>query len=314
MNLSTPEWIEQSDYAVIAEPCARGTIHQFRKEINGVTLRWGDFVIDVGDGVLEQQINGSVDLGGCSRHCGFCASAGKSDYSTLTGNEIAGQFLLARRHLLRAQQCGWAGGLLGEGENSDDPGAVSGAIDEISQWPDVPRSFLLSTTGKDCDQFMDRMADDARKLSPGVLKLQVSATSTDPAVRKRWMQDSPPLKVVLPAARDFAARTDTKVKFNFPLMLGINDSEQELRGIIDLVRKNPWIQPKISSYNSIGRNKFKPAGSDAILQFVAALQAEGIDARAFIADTSLHSMNCGVVTALQIGIKSSLDVLPHRTQ
>ena len=174
------EQIGHPDVAVITEPCARGTIHQYQKEMDGITLRWGDFVIDDGDG-LEQQINGSADLGGCSMHCGFCASAGKSDYSTLTGHEIADQFLLARRHVLLAQQCGWSGGLLGEGENSDDPGAVSGAIDEIAQWSDLPRSFLISTTGKDCNHFLDRLANVARKLPAGVLKLQVSTTSTDPA-------------------------------------------------------------------------------------------------------------------------------------
>ena len=313
MRLGVQEWPDTPDYRAVREPCDRGIIHEYQMPLDhsDLILRWGDFVIEE-NGMREQQINASVDLGGCSMHCGFCASPGKSDFQTLSANDIVHQIAIARENeqFERTHCPSWSVGFLGEGENADDPGALAGALHEVSTWKNPPRSVLISTTGKDCVHFMLRMSDTATRFSPGTMKLQVSATSVRPAVRAKAMPDSPPLEFVLPHAEAFAKKTGTQVKFNFPLMKGKNDSAQDLDGIIALVRRNPWILPKISSYNSIGKAAYVPASTQELRQFHTQLIDAGIDAQLFIADTAKHAMNCGTVTALQDSTRTSLNVLP----
>jgi 23S rRNA (adenine2503-C2)-methyltransferase len=183
---------------------------------------------------------------GCKRGCRFCRTASVGFRRSLTAGEIAGQFMAVRSDI--GELKGWNVVLMGMGEPLDNTEATFQAVALLAD-PDglaVSRNRItLSTVG---------VVPEFEKLSgmPRLPKIAVSLNASTDEVRSRLMpvNRSYPLSALMKACRSIPLRGGNRITFEYVLLAGVNDSDDDahrlpklLAGIpckVNLIPFNPW--------------------------------------------------------------------------
>jgi 23S rRNA (adenine2503-C2)-methyltransferase len=167
---------------------------------------------------------------GCKFACTFCASGQAGFHRNLSAGEMAGQVLLAAR----------AFGdnptnvvYMGIGEPFDNYDAVLKSV-RIINHPEGfgigARRITISTCGL--------IPEITRLSGEGIqVELSVSLHASDEALRSRLMPINKryPIKELLPACREYTRTTGRIVTFEYTLIRGVNDSEDQARGLARLL-------------------------------------------------------------------------------
>lgn len=173
---------------------------------------------------------------GCALNCIFCAT-GKSGFErNLSAGEIVDQIIAVRGHLKENEKITNIV-IMGMGEPLLNYENVVKAIRIIQSELGLSlsaRKITLSTAG--IVPGIRQLADEGLKI-----KLALSLNAPDDELRRKLMPITGKylLPDVLEALRYYAKRTDIRITFEYILIKGVNDSEEQALKLAKLVRGIP---------------------------------------------------------------------------
>jgi 23S rRNA (adenine2503-C2)-methyltransferase len=254
-------------------------------------------------GMLTLCISSQV---GCALDCAFCATATLGFGRHLSAGEIVEQVYAATVH----------GGrrptnivFMGMGEPLHNLAEVSRAFQLLLHpWGSgfSPRRITVSTVG------LVSAIDELAKLEPAP-NLAISLNATTDEVRsqimpvnKRW-----PIATLLEAARRFPLAHNRKVTFEYVLLAGVNDSDEDaarlprlLRGIECKVNVIPW--------NPFNGPAYQRPSDERVLAFQAVARAGGLPVYIRTPRGDDIDAACGQLAAREIA-PDTASLIPLRT-
>ena len=172
---------------------------------------------------------------GCALGCTFCATGTMGLKRNLTPGEIAGQVIRVQQRIAPRRLTNLV--LMGMGEPLHNYDNVMQAIGVITGQPGMglgPKRISLSTVG---------LVPEIRRLADsGVgVKLAISLNATSDKVRSRTMpvNKSYPLAQLMDAARYYFETTGQRVSFEYVVLEGENDSDQDAYRLARLIHGIP---------------------------------------------------------------------------
>ena len=164
---------------------------------------------------------------GCAVGCTFCMTGRDGLLRQVTSGEIVAQVVVARRRRPVRKVV-----FMGMGEPAHNLDNVLEAIDLLGTEGDIPhKNLVLSTVG------------DARvfaRLPQGRVKpaLALSLHTTKPALRAQLLPRAPRLDpaALVEEGERYARLTGYPIQYQWTLLDGVNDGQDELDAIVDLLR------------------------------------------------------------------------------
>lgn len=191
---------------------------------------------------------------GCAVGCAFCMTGREGLLRQLGSAEILAQVVLARQRRPVKKVV-----FMGMGEPSHNLNNVLEAIEILGTAGAIGhKNLVFSTVG-------DRRAFE--RLPLGVVKpaLALSLHSTRADLRERLLPNAPRIapQELVELAEDYARRMAYPVQYQWTLLEGVNDSEEELENIVRLLR-GKYAMMNMIPYNTIADLPFRrPAGEKA---------------------------------------------------
>lgn len=217
---------------------------------------------------------------GCPLSCAFCATGQMGFKRNLGHWEIIEQVLFFKRYLKSAcpvasdsESCGVV--FMGMGEpflNYDNVLAAVRILNDPNAFGIGARHISLSTVG--VIPGIEKLARE-----PLQVNLAFSLHAADPKQRNRLMpvNRAYPLEAVLAALSRYAAKTRRKVMFEYIMIKGVNDSENQAWDLIKLLSSFPrrLCLVNLIQYNPTGL--FVASPRETIRVFRRVLEKEGIE-------------------------------------
>lgn len=230
---------------------------------------------------------------GCAVGCAFCMTGRGGLARHLGSAEIVGQVALARSRRFVKKVV-----FMGMGEPSHNLDEVCDAIELLGTEGDIGhKNLVFSTVG-------DRRAFE--RLPRGRVKpaLALSLHSTDARLRASLMPHAPridPGELVEEAER-YARATGYPVQYQWTLLEGVNDSDEEVDGIARLLA-GKYAVMNLIAWNAVDGLPFRRPSRSRMLAMTRALGARGILAK--IRDSAGQEVEggCGQLRAREIRLR-----------
>jgi 23S rRNA (adenine2503-C2)-methyltransferase len=203
---------------------------------------------------------------GCAVGCQFCMTGRDGLLRQLTSGEIVAQVALARTQRAVSKVV-----FMGMGEPSHNLDNVLEAIDLLGTEGNIGhKNLVFSTVG-------DRRAFE--RLAQGVVKpaLALSLHTTKPALRAQLLPRAPRLTPaeLVELGEQYGRRTAYPVQYQWTLLEGINDGDDEIDGIVELLSGKYAILNMIP-YNSVAGLPFKRPSWERARAIARVLHQRGI--------------------------------------
>ena len=226
---------------------------------------------------------------GCTLDCTFCLTGRMGLLRNLKAHEIVGQVLAVQRHLSHPPAPGAPGRapsrppeirltnlvLMGMGEPLANADAVEEAVRRLTNqlWGVglSPRRITLSTAG---------LASRLKRVSAMGVNLAISLNATTNEQRSRLMpavSKAYPLQALMKACRAFPLKPHRRLTFEYVLLRGENDSEQDAARLVKLVR-GMRCKVNLIPFNEFPGSPFRRPADGAVLRFQSIVTKGGIDA------------------------------------
>lgn len=203
---------------------------------------------------------------GCAVGCVFCMTGRSGLLRQLGSAEIVAQVALARR--LRAVK---KVVFMGMGEPAHNLDNVLEAIELLGSEGGIGHKNLVFSTVGDPRVF--------ERLPQGRVKpaLALSLHSTDAALRRELLPQAAPLtpEELVERGEAYARATGYPIQYQWTLLRGINDSVEEMDGILRLLRGKYGVLNLIP-YNSLDGDAFQRPEGERIVQMVRYLHSRGV--------------------------------------
>lgn len=218
---------------------------------------------------------------GCRMGCGFCASTLGGLVRNLNPGEMLGQVLAVEREERRASRVGKDARavtnivLMGSGEPLDNYDHVIQFLQMVHDERGMNvslRNISLSTCGLP-DRIV-KLAEDA----PGVT-LCVSLHAPDDELRQSLMPIAKTVSIdkLLQAVRHFVRQTKRRVIFEYALVRGVNDGEEQAAALAALLR-GLQCHVNLIPLNEVKERKWQASTAQNARRFCDALGERGISA------------------------------------
>ncbi len=210
---------------------------------------------------------------GCRQGCRFCATGASGFTRSLSVGEIVEQFLWAARAALPQELRRLV--MMGAGEPLDNYDAVMGFLRRLHHEDTFGLSYrhmTVSTVGL-VPQIL-RLAEEGLPIN---LALSLHATTDD--LRSQIMPENRryPIAEVLAATDAYFDRTGRRVTYEFLLIGGLNDGDDEAARLADLVAAHPG-HVNLIPLNPVQEFPYEAPQRQRVLAFQQALKARGVNA------------------------------------
>jgi 23S rRNA (adenine2503-C2)-methyltransferase len=203
---------------------------------------------------------------GCAVGCQFCMTGRDGLLRQVTSGEIVAQVVLARARRPVKKVV-----FMGMGEPAHNLDNVLEAIDLLGVEANIPHKNLVFSTVGDPRAF--------ERLPQGRVKpaLALSLHTTRPDLRAALLPRAPRLapRELVEFGERYARLTGYPVQYQWTLLDGVNDGEDELDGIVDLLRGKYAILNMIP-YNTIPGLAFRRPSWERARAIAANLHARGV--------------------------------------
>ena len=207
---------------------------------------------------------------GCKMGCAFCASTLGGFKRSLTAGEILSQVYNAQRHIgERVSHIV----LMGMGEPMDNFDSVMRFISLVTDEKGINlsmRNISISTCGivPRIKELMDRRLQ---------LTLSISLHAPTDEIRNKIMPVNKTYCVdeLLDICREYASVTSRRISFEYSMMRGINDSDDNARELASKL-KGMLCHVNLIPINEVAESPFKPSSQARISAFSAILADKGI--------------------------------------
>jgi 23S rRNA (adenine2503-C2)-methyltransferase len=171
---------------------------------------------------------------GCAMNCVFCATGQMGFSRSLSSGEIVEQVLYYARMLAAEDEHVTNVVVMGMGEpfhNYDNTLAAVDRLNDSQGFNLGGRRFTISTVG--LVPMIRRFTDEHRQVN-----LAVSLHAANDELRSSLLPVNKkyPLDELIPACRDYVDITGRRITFEWALIQDVNDSPQDARQLINLVR------------------------------------------------------------------------------
>ncbi|NHZ38640.1 RNA methyltransferase [Massilia aquatica] len=203
---------------------------------------------------------------GCAVGCQFCMTGREGLIRQVSSGEIIAQVVLARTQRLVKKVV-----FMGMGEPAHNLDNVLEAIELLGTEGNIGhKNLVLSTVG------------DARvfeRLAHGVVKpaLALSLHTTKPALREQLLPRAPRItpEQLVEAGEAYARLTGYPVQYQWTLLDGVNDGDDEIDGIVRLL-KGKYAVLNMIPYNTIPDLAFKRPSWESARAIAATLHQRGV--------------------------------------
>jgi 23S rRNA (adenine2503-C2)-methyltransferase len=203
---------------------------------------------------------------GCAVGCKFCMTGREGLLRQLTSGEIVAQVALAR-----SQRAVRKVVFMGMGEPAHNLNNVMDAIELLGTEGNLGHKNLVFSTVGDPRVF--------ERLPQGVVKpaLALSLHTTKPALREQLLPRAPRLtpRELVEMGEHYGRLTAYPVQYQWTLLEGINDGEDEIEGIVDLL-KGKYAVLNMIPYNTIPDLAFRRPSWDRAREIARALHRRGV--------------------------------------
>lgn len=229
-------------------------------------------LVELGDGQLIESVllpRGGLCVSsqvGCAVGCTFCMTGKSGLLRHLASAEIIAQVALARRFRPVKKVV-----FMGMGEPAHNLENVLEAINLLGTEGGIGHKNLVFSTVGDPRVF-ERLPQ--QQVRPA---LALSLHTTDAELRRQLLPRAPRLdpEELVQLSEDYARSVDFPVQYQWTLLKGINDSQQEMDGIIRLLKGKYAIMNMIP-YNSLTDDPFQRPDADRIEQIRRYLHDNGV--------------------------------------
>ena len=229
-------------------------------------------LVELGDGQMVESVLLPRDglcvssQVGCAVGCTFCMT-GKSGLLRQVGSaEILAQVALARRKRAVKKVV-----FMGMGEPAHNLDNVLEAIDLLGSEGGIGHKNLVFSTVGDPRVF-ERLPQ--QRVKPA---LALSLHSTDAARREQLLPRAPRIapEELVELGERYARTVGYPIQYQWTLLKGINDSQDEMDGIIRLL-KGKYAIMNVIPYNSLEEDEFQRPEGERIRQIVRYLHGNGV--------------------------------------
>lgn len=215
---------------------------------------------------------------GCNMGCRFCASGQLRKQCDLEAGEIVAQILFVRRYLLQHEPDRKVTHItvMGIGEPFDNYEELIRFLSVVTDQKGLciaPRHITVSTSG---------LAPKIRRFAGEGLpvNLAVSLHAPNNVIRSSLMRinDAYPLEELLDAIREYIARTNHRVFFEYILIKEVNDRPEhalELARLLLPMGKAAYVN--LIPYNPVEENSFVRSDKESIGIFFDTLMQSGVN-------------------------------------
>ncbi|HIE1893765.1 TPA: RNA methyltransferase [Pseudomonas aeruginosa] len=203
---------------------------------------------------------------GCAVGCVFCMT-GRSGLLRQVGSlEMVAQVVLARRRRAVKKVV-----FMGMGEPAHNLDNVLEAIDLLGTDGGIGHKNLVFSTVGDPRVF-ERLP--RQRVKPA-LALSLHSTRTD--LRRQLLPKAPPLspEELVEAGEAYARLVDYPIQYQWTLLEGINDSLEEMDGILRLL-KGRFAVMNLIPYNSMDGDAYRRPSGERIVELVRYLHSRGV--------------------------------------
>jgi len=209
---------------------------------------------------------------GCKFACAFCASAPFGFVRNLKASEILEEVLSARERNASVPITNLV--FMGIGEPFDNYDNVMKAIrifNDSDAFNIGARRITISTCGV-LPMFRKLEAEDLQ------VELSVSLHSADDGIRSKLVpiDKKYPLKELMAACREYVARTNRVITFEYILIKDVNSSKDDALGLAKLLR---GVKCKVNtiSFNNIRARNYEQPSAGEIRLFLKTLKDNGVN-------------------------------------
>lgn len=228
---------------------------------------------------------------GCAVGCTFCMTGRGGLLRQLGSAEIVAQVALARtRRLVRKVV------FMGMGEPAHNLANVLEAIDLLGTLGDIGHKNLVFSTVGDRRVFEQL---PQRTVKPA---LALSLHSTRADVRARLLPHAPridPAELV-ELGEAYARATHYPIQYQWTLLEGINDNDEELDGIVRLLRGKYAVMNMIP-YNTVDALDFRRPALERIIEIARSLHRRGVLTKLRQSAGQDVDAGCGQLRAREVG-------------
>ena len=207
---------------------------------------------------------------GCKMGCKFCASTGIAFVRSLTSGEIVEQILAVEQdigeHISNIV-------FMGIGEPFDNYDNVMHAIRIINHQKGLnigARHISISTSG-----LVPRIYDFANEELQCTLSISLHTTTDEKRSQMMPVNNLYPLKELMQACRDYIAKTNKRISFEYALAKDNNDNLEDAKALVQLL-KEMICHVNLIPINKIENGKFVKSSNENIIQFRDYLNDHGI--------------------------------------
>lgn len=203
---------------------------------------------------------------GCAVGCVFCMTGKSGLLRQLGSAEIVAQVALARRFRPVKKVV-----FMGMGEPAHNLDNVLEAIDLLGTDGGIGHKNLVFSTVGDMRVF-ERLPQ--QRVKPA---LALSLHSTDAALRQALLPRAPQISpdVLVDLGEAYARATGFPIQYQWTLLKGINDNQDEMDGILRLL-KGKYAVMNLIPYNSLEDDQYQRPDGERIVQIVRYLHSRGV--------------------------------------
>lgn len=211
---------------------------------------------------------------GCPLACSFCATGAAGFIRNLSAVEIIEQYFFWARRLRQAGQEEKIDNLvfMGMGEpflNYDEFIKAAKILNDEEKFNFGSRRMSVSTAG---------IIEGIKKFSSEKMQMNLAISLHAPvdSLREQLMPIGKkyPIGPIIKAVDEYIRKTGRRVMFEYMLIRGVNDGEDDADALIELMKK-PLYLVNLMSYNDTG--KYKPSSPSRISAFRRKLEEAGIN-------------------------------------
>ncbi len=233
---------------------------------------------------------------GCAVGCQFCMTGRSGLIRQLSSGEIVAQLALARRQRTVKKVV-----FMGMGEPAHNLENVLAAIQLMGTEGNLGHKNLVFSTVGDLRVF--------ERLPQGAVKpaLALSLHTTKPTLRETLLPRAPKLTPaeLVTLAEQYGRATAYPVQYQWTLLEGINDGDDEIDGIVELLKGKHGVLNMIP-YNTIPDLQFKRTSWERARTMVRTLHQRGVLAN--LRDSAAQEVDggCGQLRARAIAAQSPM--------
>ena len=229
-------------------------------------------LVELGDGQMVESVLLPRDglcvssQVGCAVGCMFCMTGKSGLLRQLGSAEIVAQVALARRFRAVKKVV-----FMGMGEPAHNLDNVLEAIDLLGTEGGIGHKNLVFSTVGDLRVF-ERLPQ--QRVKPA---LALSLHSTDGALRQALLPRAPQIapEELVELGESYARATGFPIQYQWTLLKGINDNQEEMDGILRLL-KGKYAVMNLIPYNSLEDDAYQRPEGERIVQIVRYLHSRGV--------------------------------------